>query len=153
VDVLVRVAQLTLPGVLQDLQSRGFDVDMIATIREWTEHHLTQIHYQGVPIDWLKPLLPCLNHAIDRASVEKWLDANVRIASAEDLILLKVLSLRSQDELDIQNLLAANSGLLDLDTIRRELQDALPEADQRVQRFEELVSQHYDSEPLDSGHS
>ena len=139
VDVLVRVAQLKLPGLLQDLQSRGFSLDMVETVREWNEHHLAQIHYQDVAIDWLKPLLPCLDHALDRAPLEAWPDANVRIASAEDLILLKVLAMRPQDVFDIQNLLAANSGLLDLELIRRELQDALPATDERVQRFEELA--------------
>lgn len=143
VDVLVRVPQLKLPDVLEELQSRGFDVDVIETVRAWNEHHLAQIHYQGVAIDWLKPLLPCLDHALDRAPVEAWADDDVRIVAAEDLILLKVLAMRPQDAFDIQNLLAANAGLLDLELIRSELSDTLPASDERALQFERLAAMYY----------
>lgn len=139
VDMLVRIPQLKLPGVLQELQSQGFELDLHATIREWNQQHLTLIRNQDIAIDWLKPVLPCLEHALERASAERWLNTSVRIVCAEDLIVLKVLSFRVQDQLDIQNLLAANAGLLDLQLIRHELQDALPESDERLQGFENLV--------------
>lgn len=139
VDVLVRVTQLQLPGALQDLQSRGFELDVFAAIREWNAHHLVQIHYQGVAFDWLKPLLPCLEHALERATLELWQDTNIRIVSAEDLIVMKVLALRPQDALDIQSLLAANPGELDLDMIWRELGDSLPEGDERLHQFEAIL--------------
>ncbi len=141
---------LSLPGLLQDLESRGFQLDVFGTIREWNQHHLAQIHYQRVAIDWLKPLLPCMERVIDRAPSEQRSDANVRIDSAEGLILLKVLSMRPQDALDVRNLLAPNSGALDLELILRELQEALPALDARLQQFESMTAEHYGADERDS---
>lgn len=146
VDLLIHVPQLKLPSVLEDLKAKGFDLDVVETIRQWNQHHMALIRFHGVQIDWLKPVLPCLQHALDRARVEDWMGTPVRIASTEDLILLKLLSKRPQDILDIQNLLAANRGELDLELIRRELLDALPDDDQRLNQFDELVAAHYDSD-------
>jgi hypothetical protein len=45
--------------------------------------------------------------------------------------------------LDIQGLLAANAGALDLELVRRELGDVLPDDDERIVQFEMLVHDHY----------
>jgi hypothetical protein len=144
IDLLLLVPQLKLPGVLEDLKARGFDLDVIETIREWNQNHTAVLRYHGVQIDWLKPVLPCLQHVIDRAAGEDWLGTTVRIASTEDLIVLKLLAFRPQDVLDIQGLLAANAGALDLELVRRELGDVLPDDDERIVQFEELVRDYYD---------
>jgi len=142
-DFLLEVPQLVLPALLDDLQARGFDFDMEATIREWTRDHLTALAFRGIPIDWLKPLLPCYQHVIDTARPELWLDGPVRIAAPEGLILIKLLAFRSQDQVDIENLLAANRGQLDLEWIRREWEAVAERDDPRLQRFNEMVPRFY----------
>ena len=66
---------------------------------------------------------------------------STRIASAEGLILLKLLAFRTQDQVDIENLVAANSDKLDLDWIRAEWQNLGSPDDPRMRRFLELVSE------------
>jgi hypothetical protein len=142
-DFILQVPQLALPGLLDDLQEQGFSFDPLTTIRQWTQEHMTVLAYGGVRVDWLKPVLPCYQHVIDTASAEQLLGAMVRIASAEGLILTKLLSFRAQDQLDIVNLLAANRGELDLDFIRREWQTVVDAGDPRTERFEALVREFY----------
>lgn len=142
-DFLLDVPQLVLPGLLDDLHARGFDFDTEATIREWTREHLTILSFHGLRIDWLKPLLPCYQRVLEDARPEIVLDWPVRIAAPEGLILMKLLAFRSQDQVDIENLLAANRGQLDLDRIRREWAAIASLDDPHMQRFEEMVARFY----------
>lgn len=142
-DFILQVPQLALPGLLDDLQAQGFSFDPLTTIRQWTQEHMTALAFHEVRVDWLKPVLPCYQHVIDTASVEPLLGTTVRIASAEGLILTKLLSFRAQDQLDIVNLLAANRGELNLDLIHREWQTIADAGDPRTERFEALVREFY----------
>src|SRR5207302_11023643 len=97
----------------------------------------------GIRIDWLKPVIPCYQHVLDRARPELWLGQSIRIASPEGLILMKLLAFRGQDQVDIENLLAANRGQVDLGWVRREWQAVAGPDDPRLQRFEEMVTRLY----------
>jgi len=88
-------------------------------------------------------LLPCYQRVVDEARPEVVLGCPVRIAAAEGLILMKLLAFRSQDQVDIENLLAANRGQLDLDRIRRERAAVPSPDDPPMQRFEEMVTRFY----------
>ena len=136
---LLDVPQLVLPPLLDDLKRRGFEFDTLATIREWTQHHMVVLLYHGIRIDWLKPVLPAYVHVLDRATEETWLDQPIRIASAEGLILLKLLAFRTQDQVDIENLVAAHRDTLDLDWIRAEWQTVMSLDDPRMLRLLELT--------------
>ena len=138
-DFLLHIPQVTLPPLLSDLARRGFEFDELATIREWTQHHMAVLSYRGIRVDWLKAVLPVYQHILDRATTESWLNHPIRIASAEGLILLKLLAFRTQDQLDIENLVAAHRGRLDLDWIRAEWQTVASSDDPRLRRLEELV--------------
>ncbi len=149
VDLLLHVPQLVLPGLLEDLQRAGFDFDLEGVIQEWNQRHTALLRYHGVPVDWLKPVLPTLEHVIERASEEEWLGERIRVACTEDLIVMKLLAFRSQDLIDVQNLLAANRGQLDLQSVRRDLRDVVPDDDGRQQRLEELIRDYYVTVPED----
>jgi hypothetical protein len=77
---------------------------------------------------------------LDTATEENWLDHPIRVASAEGLILLKLLAFRTQDLLDIENLIAARRDTLDVDWIRSEWLTVAPVEDPRMKRFMELIS-------------
>ncbi len=141
VDFLVNVPQLALPALLEELRGRGFNFDLSATIGEWTRHHMVVLMYHGIRIDWLKPLIPVYLHVLNRATEETWLDQPIRIASAEGLILLKLLAFRSQDQLDIENLVAANRDTLDLNWIKAEWQTIADLDDPRILRLLQLVDE------------
>jgi Nucleotidyl transferase of unknown function (DUF2204) len=141
IDFLVKVPQVVLPHLLEDLRCRGFEFDTVATIGEWIQHHMVTLSYHGIRIDWLKPLIPMYLHILERATEETWLNRPIRIASVEGLVLLKLVAYRTQDQLDIENLVAANSDNLDLDWIKAEWLNLGDLDDPRICRFLELVSE------------
>jgi hypothetical protein len=142
-DFLVDIPQLVLPVLLEDLRARGFVFDTETAIRQWVQEHLTVLSFRGVQIDWLKPVVPLYQHVMNLARPEPWLGSTIRIASPEGLILTKLVPFRTQDQADIENLLAANRGQLDLDLIRREWATVAASDDPRTQRFNEMVARFY----------
>jgi hypothetical protein len=146
IDFLLQVPQVELPLLLSELALRGFEFDELKTIREWTQQHMTTLSYRGIRIDWLKPVLPIYQHVLDRAKTENWLNHPVRIASAEGLILLKLMANRPQDWVDIENLVATH-GILDLDWIRSEWQSIASPDDPRMKKLEELVARQRSTPP------
>jgi hypothetical protein len=135
VDFLLQVPQVELPALLETLEGRGFQFDLATTLREWTQRHMTSLSFRGISVDWLKPVLPIYQHVLDRASEESWLRHNIRVASTEGLILLKLLAFRTQDVLDIENLAAASGDRLDIEWIKSEWQTVAALNDPRMLRF------------------
>ena len=121
VDVLLEVPQLELPPLLDELSKVGFEFDESTVVREFVRESVTSFRYKIVRIDWLKPLLPLYSRAIADATSMKWTEGHfLRVATAEGLILTKMVAFRSQDQADIEALLAANRETLDLARIRGE---------------------------------
>lgn len=142
VDLVIDVPQLRLPGVLEKLRLAGFDCEAGQLIPEWTRTHMVQFQFRDVAIDWLKPVLPCLAHVIDRAPAETWMGHTVRMAIAEDLIVMKLISMRTQDVADIESLLATNRGRLNLDLVRSEIAAVIID-ESVLMKFEALVQEFY----------
>jgi Nucleotidyl transferase of unknown function (DUF2204) len=141
IDFLLDVPQVVLPRILDDFKSRGFEFDTLATIEEWIQHHMVTLSYQGIRVDWLKPVIPAYLHILERATDETWLDRPIRVASTEGLILLKLLAYRTQDQVDIENLVAAKSDKLDIDWITNEWQHLASVDDRRMRRLLELIGE------------
>ena len=74
-------------------------------------------------------------HDLPKSSCRPFSINRIRIASAEGLILLKLLAFRGQDQVDIENLIAAHRDTLDVDWIRAEWQTVTTLDDPRMQRF------------------
>jgi hypothetical protein len=139
VDFLLQIPQLSLPRVLEDLSAGGFSFDLTTAIREFTQEHMTVLSYHGIRIDWLKPVIPAYQHVLECATEETWLNHKIRVASAEGLILLKLMAFRLQDQLDIENLVAANRDGLDVAWIQNEWQAIFPLDDPRMLRLLEII--------------
>jgi hypothetical protein len=144
VDVLLSIPQLKLPGLLDDLIDQGFTLDRRAVIVDFVQHHIAAFEYQGVRIDWLKPVVPIYQHILDRADDAPVFGDPIRVASAEGLILLKLTASRPQDIADIVAVLSANRGRLDLQWIEQEWCTLSDTADPRWQRFQEVVKEYYE---------
>ena len=132
VDLILDVPQVALPALLDDLHAAGFTFDTLEVIRDFTQHHLAVLWYGRVRIDWLKPVLPAYRHVIDTATEESGVGPTIRVATAEGLILLKLLAFRLQDQTDIEALVAANHDTLDVDWIQSEWQAIYPLDDPRM---------------------
>lgn len=139
-DFLLQVPQLSLAPVLEELAARGFSVDLPTAIRQWNQDHMTVLSYHGIRIDWLKAVIPAYQHVLERATDENWLDHRIRVASADGLILLKLLAFRTQDQLDIENLVAAHGDQLDVAWIQAEWQAVAAPDDPRMLHFLKLAS-------------
>ncbi len=121
VDFLLDVPQVVLPGLLEDLVERGFALDPPVVIRQFVQEHVASFPFGGVRIDWLKPVLPLYSRTLADAVPLEWTDGHtVRVATAEGLILTKMVAFRPLDHIDIETLLTANRDLIDLALIRAE---------------------------------
>ncbi|HET6574880.1 MAG TPA: hypothetical protein VFG68_14840 [Fimbriiglobus sp.] len=119
-DFILHVPALAFPGLLEDLVADGFEIDVMDVVRRWSVEKFTVFYRGTVRVDWMQPILPLYAHVLDTAEPTPWLDTSLRVATAEGLILTKLVAFRAQDQADIVALLAANRDDIDLDLIRRE---------------------------------
>ena len=121
IDFLLDIPQVHLPGLLEDLIGKGFTLDLTVVIREYVRQHITSFSFGAVRIDWLKPVLPLYSRTLADAAPMEWTEGHsVRVATAEGLILTKMVAFRPQDQIDIETLLTANRDDIDIDMIREE---------------------------------
>ena len=147
IDLVLQVPQIILPPLLETLEQLEFEFDLATTVREWNQDHMTAISFHAVQVDWLKPILPLFQHVIDAADEKEMFGQRIRIATAESVILTKLVALRRQDQLDIEDLLAANRDRLDLDLIRREWSTVSSAEDARTESFEAMLNEFYFGSP------
>lgn len=120
IDLILDVPQIALPAVLEALHARGFEFESRQVIEDFTRHSMAVLWRDGVRVDWLKPMLPVYRHVLDQARLEPGPTVAIRVATAEGLILLKLIAFRLQDQTDIESLIAANREALDVEWIKRE---------------------------------
>jgi len=140
IDLIIDIPQIMLPAVLEAVRDRGFEFESHVVIEEFTRHHMAVLWRDGVRLDWLKPVLPAYRHVLDQARLEPGPTVDIRVATAEGLILLKLLAFRLQDQTDIESLVAANRDTLDLEWIKREWQTIFDVDDPRMLWLLEQVS-------------
>lgn len=141
IDALLTVPQLAMPGLFEALQAREFDLDVATCIREFRDDGLTTVRFRDVIVDLMRPMLPAYAHVLDRAVEAHILGHTVRVSSAEGLIVMKVIAGRPQDEIDVQDVLSAYGGKVDLDFVRAELDAVMQPDDPRRNKFESWVEQ------------
>ena len=128
-----------MPGFFESLTKLGFIIDIPKAIHELRDQGFTAFRYEEVIVDLLRPVIPAYSHVLDGAVEAKILGQTVRISSPEGLIVMKLIAMRPQDQADIQELLAAYSGKLDLDFVRKELDSFSDANDSRREKFEAWV--------------
>ena len=90
------------------------------TIRRWSADRLVVFYRGAARIDWMQPVVPLYAYVLDNAESKTWLDIELKVATAEGLILMKMVAFRPQDQADIVSLLASNRDTIDLDLIRNQ---------------------------------
>lgn len=140
IDVLLDVPQIRLPDLLERLRAASFEFDMHGVIAEFRRHHLAVLWRGDVRLDWLAPVLPAFRHVLETARDETGPTGPIRVASTEGLILMKLLAYRLQDQADIEALVAANRGAIDLDWIRREWETIFSTDEPRWRWLEQQIS-------------
>lgn len=84
----------------------------------------------------MRPILPAYARVLDRAVNAQIFGHAVRVSSAEGLIVMKLIAMRPQDEADIQDLLSAYAGDLDLSYVRQELETVAQPDDPRLAKLD-----------------
>jgi hypothetical protein len=119
-DFILHVPALSFPGLLEDLVGESFELDVADVLRRWSVERFVAFQRGRVRIDWMQPVIPLYAKVLAAAEPKPWADAEIRVATAEGLILTKLAAFRPQDQADIETLLLANQDKIDLDLIRRE---------------------------------
>lgn len=96
---------------------------------------------EGVRVDLILALLPFEREAIHRAVAVSMAGTSVRVATAEDLILMKLISRRPRDEEDVRGILARRRGELDFAYLQPRVEELarLLEQPEFLTRWRELV--------------
>lgn len=139
IDVLLTIPELELSGTFESLNARGFEIELLRSIREFRDEGLTSFRYGNVIVDLLRPVIPAFAHVLDHAIETEILGHSVRVVSPEGLVIMKLTAMRSHDEADIQDILSAYHGALDLGYIRTELDSFTTPNDPRRAKFDAWV--------------
>ncbi|MEW6202508.1 MAG: nucleotidyltransferase [bacterium] len=142
-DFIVNVIKIKIPGMLEHFRKEGFDFDEKCAVRELSEDSFARINYKSIPVDFMLPVIPLFYTTIERSLKEEMFDRIVRIASSEDLILLKLLSFRDIDREDIKGILAANTGRLEVEYIFDWIRKIMKPDDIKIKDFQELIDKYY----------
>lgn len=114
-------------------------------IRRWSAERFLAFGCGRVRVDWMQPVLPLYAKVLETAEERPWLDTEVCVATAEGLILTKMISFRAQDLADIETLLIANRD--DLDLIRREWSAVAVGEEARTAWLEDAISRYCSKPP------
>jgi hypothetical protein len=129
-DFIVDCPALKLAGLFEGMKALGFELDVFTAIRKWQTDRFFVMYAGGVRVDWLYPVLPIYRTVLDHSEPLPWNDGVLNVATAEGLILCKMLAFRDQDKLDMSTLIDSNPGQLDIDFLRKHWQPfAAGEAD------------------------
>src|SRR5262245_48419190 len=139
IDLLLSVSRIQLPGLLERFSEQGFTFQLEEVIRELGKDHLSAIRYQGVRVDLLEAVIPLFQRTVANAREVEIRGRPVRVASAEELIALKMVAAREDDLRDVRGILATQGPHLDLESVRRSLEECCEK--DRLDLFRKLVEQ------------
>jgi len=103
-DFILQVPALSFPGLLEDLAADGFEIDVMDVIRRWSADRFVVFYRGPVRIDWMQPIVQLYAKVLNTAESEPWFDTRLNVATAEGLILTKMVAFRPQDQADIEAL-------------------------------------------------
>lgn len=98
------------------------------------------VHVGGMRVDVFVPSIPLSESAEKRVRKGVLLGRPIAMLSAEDLVVFKLLFFRAKDLSDIARLVAFQGAALDRDYVRRWLVETVGEVDERVERWDQMVS-------------
>jgi len=139
-DFILHVPALAFPGLLEELVGEGFQLDVRESVRRWSVDRFLAFWCGRVRVDWMQPVLPLYATVLQTAEPKPWLEANLCVATAEGLILTKIISFRPQDQADIETLLIANRDEIDVGLIRQEWSAVAAGEDARTAWLEDALA-------------
>lgn len=140
IDVLVAVPALRLPEVFGIVRGFGFEGEDRALVRSLRETCVAELRSGPSSVEILAPVLPYHHEVLRRAVTVDAGGTPVPVVAPEDLVVLKMLWLRAKDRADVQAMLAARRGTLDISYVKATLASLLPDKDPRFAEFDRLAA-------------
>ncbi len=141
VDLNVFIAADQLSDVLAVFSDAGCEVDSQSATARACERGDFQMTKQGIRIDVFVPSIPLYESTQRRIRRARLEGRPAWFLSAEDLATFKFLFFRTKDILDVERLVAFGGADFDLDYVRHWLVACVGEDDERVERWDRLVTE------------
>ena len=139
-DVNLFVSAEHAERALDALVAAGVRLDRQLALKTGEERGDARGFYEDVPIDLFFMSIPLHEAAAGRTVQVKLLGQTIRILSAEDLVVLKLLFFRGKDIVDIERIVAIQGGRLDRGYVRRWLVDCVGADAERVRKWDEICA-------------
>jgi len=144
IDAAVWAETLDLDRTVTTFGRHGLAPRIPAASQFAREHQVLLLRHDasGTPLDVSLAWLPFERDAIARATPVDFGGVTLRVALVEDLVVYKAVAWRERDRSDIERLLVAHPGKVDLGRVRSLVAEfaALLDAPERVAEFEALLS-------------
>lgn len=140
VDINLFIPPEQLAEALDVLIPAGLMIDRAAALASAEERGDARGFVGDVPVDVFVDSIPLHEEAARRVVTVSLFDRSIRILSAEDLVVLKLLFFRGKDIVDIERLLVLQGERLDRTYVRRWLVDSVGEEDERVEKWDQLCT-------------
>lgn len=138
VDVNVFVEPGESGRVLDALSAAGLTFDRAACMKSAADRGDAQVYHGPMRVDLFFNSIPVHESAQKRAVVVSLQGRPLRVLSAEDTAIFKMLFFRGKDLTDLERLLASMGPKLDRAYVRDWLIATVGEADHRVQKWDQL---------------
>ena len=139
VDMTLFVKDQSLPRALDVLTAAGVDLDPAATLRECLESGASRGWFDRMRVDIFVPSIPFYEAAEERVVTVRLLGRPIRVLSAEDITVFKMLFFRAKDLTDVARLVAFQGENLDVGYVRNWLVETVGADDERVARWDEMM--------------
>ena len=113
IDILISLHEKNLESFLKIIQKKGFQCNIQKINRSIETRGVFQIIYNNVHLDFIIGQMPFEQEAFKRKQRIKLFDRQASFPTEEDLILLKLISRREKDILDIKNIIVRHKKKLD----------------------------------------
>ena len=140
VDLDVFAELEDLPRVFDAFESAGCVLDRAAASASAAERGDFHVSLGGLRVDVFVPSIPLYASAERRVRTAPLRGRPARYLSAEDLAVFKILFFRTKDLLDVERMLAFGGHAFDRSYVRHWLVDLVGQDDERVIRWDRLVS-------------
>jgi hypothetical protein len=122
------------------LITAGVKLDRDEVLRSTRERGDARGFAGDIPVDLFFLSIPLHRSAASRIVAVNLLGHTIRILSAEDLVILKMLFFRGKDLVDVERVLATQGHRLDRSYVRRWLVDCVGDEDARLAKWDALCA-------------